>query len=566
MSAPAAPDDGTFLGLSMASLMSNALLFLLISGMAGSCDARELGRKFVSKDARGILAGVLCQYGILPALGFLSLQLFPQHTDPTIAVTLLLVTTSPGGGFSGVWCSLSNADLALSVAMTTASTIACIAALPLNVYIYVKAMYPGMDVAISFNELMVGVIVVVLAVIFGSAMSFQFQDANFRQGMNTLGSAAGVCLMVLGGASNAVSKDPIWENPPSWFACIALPCIFGLVAAFFVSKLIKLESPAQVAVAIECCYQNTGLALTIALSAVPPSEVGKAAGVPLFYGLVEMAIIPIFAIAAWKAGLTYADKDLPIWQALLINHQPDSTLREGGPAPAPEPSWAGGPAPAPAQERLSGDDHIGFSTRRLVKGDQNSTSRKTVDPRPLHMMLAGKKGPWDKDNFFRVGDTKDKDKGVPYQKLREDAMELIDKYEKTELGVQTNLESARHPMVAGKVVPHVTKIHSLSPLEILCSDDKGLNFKHHSPIAVKARYKQTEAIKHMLIREAALPYKLPDEMPGSEHAQAFALAHHTSIHARRLTLRPAVSRLCSQLSTCFVKATSSCGIKTQRCS
>ena len=146
-------------GLPLAALMSNALLFLLIAGMAGSCDSRELKRKFLSKDARGILAGVVCQYVILPFFGYLSLGFFPQ--DSTIAVTLLLVTTSPGGGFSGVWCSLCNADLALSVAMTTASTIACIAALPFNVYIYVKAMYPDLDVTISFSQLAIGVVVAI---------------------------------------------------------------------------------------------------------------------------------------------------------------------------------------------------------------------------------------------------------------------------------------------------------------------------------------------------------------------------------------------------------------------
>ena len=306
----ATQDTDAEIGLPMVALMSNALLFLLIAGMAGSCDARELRRKFFSKDARGILAGVVCQYVILPFFGYLSLGLFPQ--DSTIAVTLLLVTTSPGGGFSGVWCSLTNADLALSVAMTTASTIACIAALPFNVYLYVKAMYPEMDVEISFEQLALGVVVVVTAVLFGSSMSWFFNNVHFRQGMNTLGSAAGVSLMVIGGASNAVSKDPIWENDIDWFLCVGLPCVLGLGAALAVAWLIGLESPASVAVAIECCYQNTGLALTIALSAVPPSEVGKAAGVPLFYGLIEMALIPVFGISAWKAGWTYADKDLPV--------------------------------------------------------------------------------------------------------------------------------------------------------------------------------------------------------------------------------------------------------------
>ena len=42
------------------------------------------------------------------------------------------------------------------------------------------------------------------------------------------------------------------------------------------------------------------------------AQVGKAAGVPLVYGLVEMALIPIFGLAAWKAGMTYAGADEPV--------------------------------------------------------------------------------------------------------------------------------------------------------------------------------------------------------------------------------------------------------------
>ena len=45
-------------------------------------------------------------------------------------ITLLLVTASPSGGFSGLWCSLCNADLALSVAVTTASTLVSVPLMP----------------------------------------------------------------------------------------------------------------------------------------------------------------------------------------------------------------------------------------------------------------------------------------------------------------------------------------------------------------------------------------------------------------------------------------------------
>jgi len=320
----AAPSDDD--PASNPTLLPNFLLFLLIGGMAGSCDAKQLLKKFTSHEAKGIGAGIVCQYVVLPFMGFLALCLFPQ--DPVVALTLLMVTTSPGGGFSGFWCSVANADLALSVAMTTASTIAVTFALPLNILLYINAMFPGTHVAIAWDQLILSVVVVVAAVVTGAlgsylAAAYQPQRAGMlRQSMNSLGTVGGVLLMIFGGATNATSDTPLWANESSWFACIALPCVLGLVAALGVARTIDLQKPAAVAVAIECVYQNTGLALTIALSAVPPSQVGKASGVPIFYGLVEIALIPIFALSAWKLGWTYAPADENVCIALAKNHQP----------------------------------------------------------------------------------------------------------------------------------------------------------------------------------------------------------------------------------------------------
>ena len=115
---------------------SEVMLFLLVGGMAGSCDAAKLRSKFTTASGfKGIGAGVVCQFVLLPLMGFLALTLFPQ--SQATAIALLVVTSSPGGGFSGFWCYFCNADLALSVAMTTASTLVSVVALPLNLALYI---------------------------------------------------------------------------------------------------------------------------------------------------------------------------------------------------------------------------------------------------------------------------------------------------------------------------------------------------------------------------------------------------------------------------------------------
>ena len=87
------------------------------------------------------------------------------------------MTTSPGGGFSGLWCYLSNADLALSVAMTTASTLVSVVALPLNLAFYITWLY-GRSAAVDVPALLRSCLLVVAAVFCGYCISRRFRGSR----------------------------------------------------------------------------------------------------------------------------------------------------------------------------------------------------------------------------------------------------------------------------------------------------------------------------------------------------------------------------------------------------
>jgi len=111
-------------------LASNALLFLLVFGMAAAVDIDSFKTRL--KQKAGILVGLVCQFILLPFIGFCTVALFGTSVPKEVGTILLVVTSSPGGSYSNWWCSLFNTDLALSVAMTTASTFFSIGMLPLN--------------------------------------------------------------------------------------------------------------------------------------------------------------------------------------------------------------------------------------------------------------------------------------------------------------------------------------------------------------------------------------------------------------------------------------------------
>jgi len=77
-------------------LAGNLLLFALVFGMSATVDIDSMKQQAGNRKA--ILAGLVCQFVVLPFLGFLVVNAF--NFDHDIGVTLLVVTSSPGGSYS----------------------------------------------------------------------------------------------------------------------------------------------------------------------------------------------------------------------------------------------------------------------------------------------------------------------------------------------------------------------------------------------------------------------------------------------------------------------------------
>jgi hypothetical protein len=74
-------------------------------------------------------------------------------------------------------------------------------------------------------------------------------------------------------------------------------------------------------VSIEGCYQNVGIATSVALAMFEGDELSQAMGVPFFYGVVEAVILGIYCLGAWKAGWTKAPRDAPLWKVIMTSYE-----------------------------------------------------------------------------------------------------------------------------------------------------------------------------------------------------------------------------------------------------
>merc|ERR1719498_1774291 len=147
------PDEDCNLKCRISQVGAQVFLFVLLAGMAGSVDTDMLKQSFRAK-WRGIVIGCSCQFVLLPLFGFTSALVF--DLSPSYGIALITTTASPGGAYSNWWCSLMNADLALSLAMTTCSTLLAGVFMPLNLLIWTAIAY-GDSPVLELPKLLVNI-------------------------------------------------------------------------------------------------------------------------------------------------------------------------------------------------------------------------------------------------------------------------------------------------------------------------------------------------------------------------------------------------------------------------
>jgi len=323
----------------LAEIASNLLLFLLIFGMSATVDMKNLRNQLHNKWA--ILTGVVMQFVLMPLLGYLTILVLKDRgfTD-AMGITLLIVTASPGGSYSNWWCSLFNAELALSVCMTAISTVFAVVFLPANLLLYTHAAYgfskeddENILSNVDFKAIFISLAIVIIAIVSGLYASYRLHSPRFQLWSNRLGSISGILLIVFSAVISSTTGDKddndqegggtkLWDQTWAFYVGVAAPCVVGLVLANFFARMARLNPPEIVTVSVECCYQNVGIATSAAVAMFDdPQQRAEALCVPLFYGGVEAVVLGIYCIICWKLGMTKAPKDEKICVVLSKTYE-----------------------------------------------------------------------------------------------------------------------------------------------------------------------------------------------------------------------------------------------------
>lgn len=211
----------------------------------------------VLKMPRAVALGFAAQYSVMPLLGWALGKMLALPTD--LAVGLILVACCPGGTASNVVAFLARANVALSVVMTSCSTLAAVLMTPLltawlaGAYVPVDA--PGM--------LLTTAQVVLVPVLLG--LFLHHRAPKFTAAVLPAGPLLSVLVIsMIVGSIIAQSADAIFAHGLQLLLAVSLLHAGGFILGYFVARVAGCGRIAARTVSIEVGMQNSGLGAVLA--------------------------------------------------------------------------------------------------------------------------------------------------------------------------------------------------------------------------------------------------------------------------------------------------------------
>ncbi|MFC7061975.1 bile acid:sodium symporter family protein [Halobacillus seohaensis] len=242
------------------------LLGIIMFGMGLTLTKDDF--KEVFRRPKDVAIGVGAQFLLMPLLAFFLVTVLP--VSPEVAVGVILVGCCPGGTSSNVMTYLSKGDTALSVAITSVSTLLAPIITPALMLLFASQWLP-----ISATDLFFSIVNVVLIPIILGLVVRAVLGTKVEAGVKSVPLISVIAIVAIVTAVIGANQQQIMETGAVIFAIVVLHNILGYLAGYGLGKLFNMEPAKQRAVSIEVGMQNSGLGASLAavhfspLAAVP---------------------------------------------------------------------------------------------------------------------------------------------------------------------------------------------------------------------------------------------------------------------------------------------------------
>ncbi len=237
------------------------LLGIIMFGMGMTLTLNDFGEVF--RQPKSVLIGVLSQFIVMPLLAYALAK--GLNLPPEIAIGVILVGSCPGGTSSNVMTFLAKGNTALSVAVTSVSTLLAPILTPAIIYVLASEW-----LEVSASDMFMSVVKIVLVpIILGLIVQF-FLKEQAKKSADIMPLVSVIAIVMIVMAVVAGSKEKIIESGLLIFAVVILHNGLGYLFGFLIAKMFKLNYADQKAISIEVGMQNSGLGAALAAAHFSP--------------------------------------------------------------------------------------------------------------------------------------------------------------------------------------------------------------------------------------------------------------------------------------------------------
>lgn len=238
-------------------LGSYITILLMIVMFGVGMTMKPVDFKLVLTKPKSVIMGVLAQFTIMPLLAYGIAVLF--NLPPELAAGIILVGCVPGGTSSNVMVYLAKGNTALSIAMTSLSTLLAPIITPSLLYLLAGQWMPIDPVGMFVSIVQVIIIPIALGLLIQKIVPKVVEKGGALLPLISVIAIALVCAAVVSG-----NRDNIAASGLIIFATVLLHNWSGLFVGYMIGVLMKLDVETRRAISIEVGIQNAGLGVSLA--------------------------------------------------------------------------------------------------------------------------------------------------------------------------------------------------------------------------------------------------------------------------------------------------------------
>lgn len=238
-----------------------ASLFMIMAGLGLNLTLSDIRRVVVMP--RAVLTGLGGQMILLPLLAFGLALIAP--IPAVIAIGLIILAACPGGITSNAYVLASRGDVALSVTLTTVSSLLSIMTMPLLTWLALRTFSTGGElVEVPIRNMMIGLArLTLLPIVIGMTLRHYWPERAeaLREPVRRL---AFFFLMVVILGNSWFSLDTIRQFFLQAGTMVIILNIACMTMGYGLAKLARLNGAQTITITYEVGIQNLSLALTLA--------------------------------------------------------------------------------------------------------------------------------------------------------------------------------------------------------------------------------------------------------------------------------------------------------------